>query len=74
VFCPSEWKSVYSAIHYRKPLPKKPPRLQDMIDMVASLGGYIKRGDSRPGTKTLWIGLEAVHFLTLGWESRRSDR
>ena len=25
------------------------------------------------GTKTLWIGLEAVHFLTLGWESRRSD-
>lgn len=74
VFCPSEWKSVYSAIHYRKPLPKKPPRLQDMIDMVASLGGYIKRGDSRPGTKTLWIGLEAVHFLTLGWESRRCDR
>jgi hypothetical protein len=45
-----------------------------MIDMVASLGGYIKRGDSRPGTKTLWIGLEAVHFLTLGWESRSSDR
>lgn len=71
VFSPSEWKSVYSTVHCGKPLPKKPPRMQAMIDMVASLGGYIKRGDSRPGTKTLWIGLEAVYFLALGWESRR---
>ena len=37
VFSPSEWKSVYSIVHGRE-LPATPPRLNDLIRMIATLG------------------------------------
>lgn len=73
VFLPSEWKSVYMVVHRTRKLPKKPPRMKEMIDMVAGLGGYIKRRNSRPGTKTLWTGLEEVCYLALAWETFGPD-
>ncbi|TWU40513.1 IS4 family transposase [Novipirellula artificiosorum] len=50
-------------------LPQTPPTLNEMIKMIASLGGYIDRPsqNSHPGTKTLWIGLQQTHSLSAGW-------
>jgi hypothetical protein len=45
----------------KKPRPKKPPTLNQMIRMIASLGGFLgRKGDGEPGAKTLWIGMQRV--------------
>jgi hypothetical protein len=57
VFSTEEWQTAYIVSHKKKP-PKIPLRLNEMIRMVASLGGYInKKSSSEPGVKTMWIGL-----------------
>jgi hypothetical protein len=68
VFEPSEWKSVYWVVH-RKPPPAKLPTLQEMVRMVAQLGGYVncKRKDE-PGPQTVWLGLQRLHDISLCWE------
>jgi Transposase Tn5 dimerisation domain/Transposase DDE domain len=38
IFEPSEWKAVWVAVHGKKP-PKKTPRLQERVHLVARLGG-----------------------------------
>lgn len=49
--------TTYIIVYKKKP-PKSPPKLNEMIRMVASLGGYInKKSNSEPGIKTMWIGL-----------------
>jgi hypothetical protein len=68
VFEPSEWKAVWVAVN-RKRLPKKPPRLAQMVHWVASLGGYIERPNSEPGTQTVWIGLQRMYDLAWAWET-----
>jgi hypothetical protein len=59
VFEPSEWKAVYTIVK-RGNLPSKPPRLNEIIRMIASLGGYVPRTSTEPGTQTLWIGLQRM--------------
>jgi hypothetical protein len=66
VFEPSEWKSVYMAMKRTDP-PATPPRLNEMIRMIASLGGYVIRKTTDPGTQTLWIGLQRVHDISNAW-------
>jgi hypothetical protein len=45
----------------KKARPKKPPTLNQMIRMVASLGGFLgRKRDGEPGAKTLWIGMQRV--------------
>lgn len=57
VFSKEEWQTTYIVVYRKKP-PEKPPTLNEMIRMVASLGGYINRkSNSDPGVKTIWIGL-----------------
>ena len=68
VFEPCEWKAVYMATT-RKELPETPPTINQVIRMIASLGGYVIRKSTRPGPQTLWIGLQRVHDLTLAWEA-----
>lgn len=68
IFEPSEWKSVWVAVH-RKPPPKKPPALGVVVRMVACLGGYIERPNSEPGPQTLWIGLQRTQDLAWAWDS-----
>ena len=68
IFEPSEWKAVWVAVKRRQP-PKKPPRLAEMVHLVASLGGYIERRDSEPGTQTLWIGLQRAYDLAWAWDA-----
>jgi len=57
VFSKEEWQTTYVIVHRKKP-PQIPPSLNEMIRMVASLGGYLNRkSDPDPGIKTMWIGL-----------------
>lgn len=68
VFAPSEWRSVYTMVKHQPP-PPQPPRLNDIIRMIASLGGYVVRKSTQPGPQTLWIGLQRVHDLSTAWET-----
>jgi len=57
VFSKEEWQTVVVVLHRKRP-PKHPPTLNEMIRMVASLGGYLNRkSDPEPGVKKIWIGL-----------------
>ena len=72
IFEPSEWKSVYMTVRQRDP-PFVPPSLNEMIRMIASLGGYVMRRSTQPGTQTLWFGLQRVHDLSTAWETFGPD-
>lgn len=66
VFEPHEWKSVYMAVRKKEP-PETPPNLNEIVRMVASLGGYVIRKKTQPGTQTLWIGLQRLHDFSTAW-------
>jgi hypothetical protein len=68
IFEPSEWKAVWVAVNRQKP-PKKIPRLAEMVHLIASLGGYVERPHSEPGTQTLWIGLQRMYDLAWAWDT-----
>jgi hypothetical protein len=68
VFEPSEWKALWMAVHQKKP-PKQPPRLSEMVHLIARLGGYVERPDSEPGAQTVWIGLQRMYDLAWAWDS-----
>ena len=68
VFEPSEWKSVYMTVRRKEP-PSTAPSLNEMIRMIASLGGYVIRPSTQPGPQTLWFGLQRVHDLSTAWET-----
>ena len=72
VFEPCEWKAVYTAIKREDP-PQTPPRLNEMIRLVASLGGYVIRKSTQPGPQTLWIGMQRVHDLSTAWNAFGPD-
>ena len=42
VFEPSEWQSVWTAVHRQAP-PQTPPRLEVIVRLIAQLGGYVNR-------------------------------
>ena len=72
VFADEEWKAVY-LVTQRKVPPEKPPSLDTMVRMIASLGGFLNRkSDGFPGPKTLWIGLQRVPDFVLALETQRS--
>jgi len=68
IFEPSEWKAVWTAVHQKKP-PKKIPTLAKMVHLIASLGGYVDRPKTDPGTQTLWIGLQRMYDLAWAWDT-----
>jgi len=72
IFEPSEWKSVYMTVRQQDP-PSEPPSLNEMIRMIASLGGYVLRRSTQPGTQTLWFGLQRVHDLSTAWKTFGPD-
>jgi hypothetical protein len=68
VFNESEWKAVYT-VAKQLPPPGQPPTINEMIRLIASLGGYVTRRKTRPGTQTLWIGLQRAYDLARGWDT-----
>lgn len=68
VFDPAEWKAVYRIVKNQMP-PRQPPRLQDMVRMVAQLGGYVNKPRAdEPGPQTVWLGLQRAHDFALCWQ------
>jgi len=72
VFTSSEWKAVYMVINRSDP-PLNPPKLNEMIRLIASLGGYVIRKNSQPGPQTLWLGLQRVNDLSHAWDAFGPD-
>jgi hypothetical protein len=72
VFDKHEWQSVYTIVTKEKP-PKKPPKLNDIILMIAKLGGFLgRKSDGYPGSKVMWIGMQRMKDFTLAWETFHS--
>lgn len=68
VFDPSEWQSVYRVVTGRTP-PSEPPRLREMVRMVAGLGGFVNRAKgSEPGPETIWKGLQRMRDYAHAWD------
>jgi len=69
VFDPSEWRPVYQIVCQQLP-PQQPPTLQEMVRMVAQLGGYVNRKrKDEPGPQTVWLGLQRLHDIALCWKT-----
>ena len=62
-FDEDEWKTAYTVVNNQPP-PKKPPSLKTMVELVASLGGYLGRKcDGEPGPKAIWVGIQRLTDL-----------
>lgn len=67
-----EWQAVY-LVTQRKAPPPKPPSMAEMIEMVASLGGYLgRKHDGPPGPKSIWIGLQRARDFALALDALHS--
>jgi hypothetical protein len=65
LFEPDEWKAAF--ILNKKTPPDKPPRLNEVVRLVAMLGGFLARkGDGEPGVKTIWLGMQRVVDFAAG--------
>lgn len=68
-FSPQEWQALYIVLKRQKP-PSEPPRLLEVLTLVASLGGFLARkGDGFPGPKAIWIGLQRTRDFVLALEA-----
>jgi IS4 transposase len=71
VFEPEEWKAVYIVVEQEQP-PKEPPKLSEMITLVASLGGYLgRKNDLPPGPKTIWVGLQRAKDFVIAMNAQK---
>lgn len=71
VFDPQEWRAAYIVVK-RCPPPLKPPRLNEVIRLIASLGGYFARKhDGPPGAKAMWIGLQHLRDFIIALDAQQ---
>lgn len=57
-----EWQALFCYHHQTTVLPRSEPSLEEMITIIAKLGGFLgRKNDGPPGITTLWRGL---HRLT----------
>lgn len=72
IFHPREWRAAYIVVKRRAP-PPIPPRLGQVIRLVASLGGYLgRKHDGPPGPKAMWIGLQRLREFVIALEAREA--
>jgi hypothetical protein len=71
IFEKEEWQAIYLVIHNKIP-PEISPPLQEMVSMLARLGGHLNRkNDSPPGAKVLWIGIQRARDFISGFNIAR---
>ena len=69
VFEEYEWKALHCFVNQTQSLPDKEPALQEIIRMVAQLGGFLtRRHDGQPGSMTLWHSLQRLTDITATWK------
>ncbi len=70
VFEASEWKAVWT-VTQGSVLPEEPPRLKEILKLIAQLGGYVNRPGRKdpPGPQTIWLGLQRMRDLAWAWNS-----
>ena len=58
----------------KKARPKTPVTLNQMIRLVASLGGFLgRKSDGEPGAKTIWIGMQRTMDAALTIQALREE-
>lgn len=63
----AEWKSVWAITQATVP-PQIAPTLEEMIPLIAGLGGYLgRKQDGPPGPKSMWIGLQRMRDFAIAW-------
>jgi hypothetical protein len=71
VFDPQEWQAAYIVVK-RCPPPFTPPGLNEMVRLVASLGGYLgRKHDGPPGAKAMWTGLQCLRDFVIALEAQQ---
>ncbi len=71
IFEKDEWQSLYAIVKKSK-LPETPILLGVLIEMIAVLGGYVKRKNMHPGPKVMWIGLQVMRGCSYGWAAAKN--
>lgn len=67
VFADSEWKSVWCVVT-KRPLPKQPPTLSEMMRLLTQLGGYNNRATEAPaGPQPIWCGIRRMTDFATAW-------
>jgi hypothetical protein len=67
-----EWRAVWIVVKRSQP-PQVVPKLNTIIIMIASLGGFLNRkGDGFPGSKTIWIGLQRTRDFVAAMEAQKT--
>ncbi len=67
---PEEWQAAY--ILTKNPLPDKAPRLNEVLRLIARLGGFLgRKADGEPGVKTIWLGLQRIMDFAAGVKHAR---
>lgn len=70
-FSEDEWKGAHVLL--KKKVPESPPTLNQVIRLIATLGGFLgRKGDGEPGVKTLWLGLQRVADFAAGLQHARA--
>lgn len=73
MFDRDEWQAAF--ILNKKPPPATAPTLNEVIRLIAMLGGFhARKGDGEPGVKTVWQGCSASWISPQGSSSRVSFR
>ena len=72
VFDPEEWHAAWIVAHRRLP-PDTPPKLSDMVRLIAGFGGFLGRQhDGHPGPKALWEGMQKVRAFAMALEAGKA--
>ena len=67
IFSEIELKCLYAKVD-KKNQRKKNPSLEEVIKLIAKLGGYMNRkNDGPPGPKTMWIGMQRLYYMVEGY-------
>ena len=65
MFEPDEWTAAF-ILNQKRP-PDTPPTLNEVVRLVARLGGFLARtGDGEPGVKTIWLGMQRILDFAAG--------
>lgn len=68
-----QWQALYCSIHQTTQLPENTPTLQEATIWIARLGGFLARkGDGKPGVKTLWRGWKHLDDIAETWKLAKS--